>query len=69
MKFRKWVEAQGGTTKLGAALGVVSQTVEHWLNGTSTPKALMMQRLVKLGRGAFSYDDIINETKKSRAAK
>ena len=68
MKFRKWVDRQGGPTQLGAKLGVVANTVDAWLMGKSTPKALLMQKLVRMGRGAFDFDDIINETKKSGGA-
>jgi hypothetical protein len=64
MKFKKWVEDQGGPTQVAAKLGIESMTVNHWLCGRTSPKVLVMQRLVKIGRGAFDYDDIINETKK-----
>lgn len=64
MKFKNWVIAQGGSTRLAAKLGLSSMAVQHWLNGTTTPRASSMQKLVKMGKGAFNSDDIINETKK-----
>jgi hypothetical protein len=63
MKFKKWVAAQGGARAVARLLGTESPTVYAWLSGQSTPKALTMQQLVKLGKGAFDYDDIISETK------
>jgi DNA-binding transcriptional regulator YdaS (Cro superfamily) len=67
MKFKNWVKAQGGATKLAARLGIETPTVNHWLWGNCSPRPKMMQRLVKLGKGAFSYDDLINETQKKGA--
>lgn len=64
MKFINWIDAQGGPTPLAAKLGIDSMTVRHWILGNATPKALVMQRLVKMGKGAFGYDDIINVTSK-----
>ncbi len=66
MRFTNWIKAQGGSTCVAAKLGVEAPTVNHWIWGNATPKALVMQKLVKMGRGAFDYDDIINETKKKR---
>lgn len=66
MKFKKWVEDQGGATQIAAKLGLETPVVNHWLWGNSTPRALTMQKLVRLGKGAFDYDDIINETTKDR---
>lgn len=65
MKFKKWIQDQGGPRAVGRLLGVESPTIYAWMRGGSTPKALVMQKLVELGRGAFSYDDIINETKRN----
>jgi hypothetical protein len=67
MKFKRWVASQGGATQVAALLGLETPTVNHWLWGNSTPRPRVMQKLVKLGKGAFSYDDIINETTKGRA--
>lgn len=64
MKFKKWVKAQGGPRKVAQKLGIATPVVNHWLWGNATPKVLMLQKLVKIGKGAFDYDDVINETKK-----
>lgn len=64
MKFKKWIEAQGGPRVVAQKLGVESPTVNHWLKSHCTPKATVMVKLVKLGRGAFTFEDIILETKK-----
>ena len=68
-RFTAWIEAQGGATQLAARLNIETNTVHNWLYGKTTPKALVMQALVKMGNEAFSYDDIINETKKQKRGK
>lgn len=67
MKLRKWIESQGGARKVAQILGTESPTIYAWLRGDSTPKVLVMQKIVKLANGALTYDDIINETKNPRA--
>jgi hypothetical protein len=64
MKFKKWIKDQGGPRAIARLLETESPTVYAWLSGAATPNALTMQKLVKLGRGAFDYDDIINDTKR-----
>lgn len=66
MKFKKWVNSQGGATAVAARLGLSSMAVTQWLSGKSTPKAVLMQKLVKMGRGAFDFNDIIGETKRGK---
>lgn len=66
MKFKKWIEAQGGPRVLALKLGVESPTVNHWLKSRATPKALVMLKLMKLGKGAFTFEDMIQETKKPK---
>lgn len=63
MKFSKWLR-QKGPKKVAKMLETESPIVYAWLRGDSTPKALTMQKLIEFGKGAFSYDDIINDTKK-----
>ena len=63
MKFKKWIELQGGPKALARKLGTESPTVYAWLRGAASPKALTMQKIVKMSRGALSYDDIIDATK------
>ncbi len=66
MKFRRWVDAQGGPKGVGEKLGISANRVRMWLRRESSPQAILMQKLVKSGRGKFSYDDLINETTKGR---
>lgn len=66
MKFRNWIKTQGGPVPVARSLGTESPTVYAWLSGVSTPSAVTMQRLVKMGKGAFDYGDIINETCKAK---
>lgn len=63
MKFRNWVQAQGGPKTLGRRLRINKFTIYAWLNRGTTPGTRLMQKLVSMGNGAFDYVDIINETK------
>lgn len=69
MKFSKWVETKGGAEGLATLLGIKAPRIRAWLRGQTTPQALLLQRIVKLSRGALTYDDVINETKKKRVKK
>ncbi len=69
MKFKKWVLAQGGPKAVGRLLNVNQFTVYAWFRQQTTPRAKLMQKLVKLGKGKFTYADIIIETKSSRGWK
>lgn len=62
MRFFNWIEKHS-VREVARMLDTESNTVFNWTSRKATPKALVMQRLVKLGQGAFDYDDIINDTK------
>lgn len=66
MKFKQWIENQGGAAKVAARLGLNRVTVETWMQGKNSPTALRMRQIVKLARGAVSYEDIVLETTKGR---
>ena len=66
MTFFNWIKANGGKAATAELLGVSLQSIDHWLAGRSTPKALIMQRIVKVSNKQVSYDAIINETTKNR---
>jgi hypothetical protein len=61
MKFRKWLIAFGTPTELGAKLKVTEATVRGWIKGNALPRGITMQHLVKMGKGAFDYKDIVTE--------
>jgi hypothetical protein len=63
MRFNKWIKKQGGPRAVAQLLGTESPTVRAWMRKSATPRAVVMQQLVKMGKGAFSYEDIISETK------
>ena len=69
MKFRNWVESQGGAKAVGKLLGISRPRVNHWLYRNNAPKLVILQKLVKLGKGAFDYDDVIKETTKKGVRK
>lgn len=62
MGFLKWIENEGGAKGVARMINTESPTVCAWLTGIATPRASLMVKLVKLGRGAFSFEDIITET-------
>lgn len=63
MKFQKWIKDQGGPREVARLLGTSAPTIHHWVKRKNSPKAVVMQELVKLGDGAFSWEDIVNDTK------
>lgn len=66
MKFRKWIEAKGGPRAVSRLLKLSDSTVYKWLACEVSPTAKRMIDLVKLGKGQFTYEDIIKETKKGK---
>lgn len=66
MKFRKWIETQGGPIKVGRLVGLNKYTIYAWLYRGISPTAKNMIKLVKLGKGAFDYEDIVLETQNKR---
>lgn len=63
MKFKDWVfNTQGGVVPLAYKLGIDPMTIKQWFRRKSHPKIFTMQRLVKMGKGKFSYEDVIRET-------
>lgn len=63
MKFKNWVDAQGHTA-LAKRLGLHKFTVAAWFREkAATPRVGTMLLLVRWGKGAFSLEDIIKETR------
>lgn len=60
MKFRKWLGTID-TNTLAYRLKVTVPCVRTWVRGTSLPKGITMKKLVRLGKGAFDYRDIVLE--------
>jgi len=69
MKFREWIDTQGGPPAVAKLLGVDVYRVRTWVRSEATPKALLMQKIVKIAKGAVSYDDIITGTTRNRKRK
>ena len=69
MKFFKWIESQGGPKEVARLLGTESPTVKAWINGRASPRPQLMIKLVKLGKGAFDYKDIVLETTRVKKVK
>ena len=56
--FKEWIEEQG-VEELTRKLNVEKNTINYWRAGFSIPRPWQMQKIVKLSRGAVSYQDII----------
>lgn len=69
MMLSTWIKKQGGTGAVGKLLNVERNCVYAWLHGTSIPRPITMQQVVKKSRGAVSYDDMIEEYKVNMAKK
>jgi hypothetical protein len=61
-KFRKWIDDEGGPKVVASNLRLNYRTVYFWLEGINSPTARLMVDLVKAGKGAFTYQDIIHCT-------
>lgn len=61
--FAKWVHEQGGYSVVCKLLGVSRAALHLWFAQQTGPKLVTAQYIVKLAKGAVTYDDIINETK------
>jgi hypothetical protein len=69
MKFKNWVISQGGPKAVGRLLKVNQFTVYAWFRAQCLPRPRHIKKLVKLGNGAFSFEDILNETQESKGWK
>lgn len=65
-RFFSWIEEQGGAKAVARMLDTESPTVNSWLRKKARPRDETKQILVRLGKGAFDLNDIINETKPQR---
>ena len=66
-KFRAWVVSQSDQAEtarqiVAAKLDKHPRAIYYWLQGRASPTAKYLEILVKLGKGAFSYQDIIDCT-------
>lgn len=69
LSLREWVEKVGGLDKAGKLLGVHPETIKGWYYQKSTPLPLVMREIVRISRGAVTFDQIIAETKGVRPLK
>lgn len=60
MKLDKFIQEHGGVTKLSKKLKVGQGRVSNWKTGRCLPDDKSKYRLVKLGKGKITYDEIIN---------
>ena len=61
LRFKGWIDNYG-QSKLAIKLKVTRGATNAWSLGIATPNAQLMPKLVALGRGAFTYEDIIKDT-------
>ncbi len=60
-KFRAWV-LEKSVEEVAKKLRKHPRAVYYWLNSKASPPARIMEKLVLLGDGAFSYQDVIDCT-------
>ncbi len=60
-KFREWVLTET-TERVAKNLNKHPRAIYYWLTSRASPTAKYLEKLVKLGKGAFSYQDIIDCT-------
>jgi len=61
MRFTNWVHARD-LNALAKTLGVRPSTVKFWLYGYRTPRKNRIKKLLTMGKGSFSFEDILKET-------
>lgn len=61
MKFKKWVDAQGGARVVSRLLGVHQDTIYKWIREGHMPRVSHLLKLVNLSQGAFTIEDIVRE--------
>lgn len=62
MKFKNWVDANGGAGRVALLLNIDRQRIYRWLDRKCTPQSRMVLQLVELGGGAFTAEDVLRET-------
>ena len=63
--FMKWLHAEG-VKNVARLLGTESPTVKAWLYKGCCPRSDTMVKLVELGKGAFTLEDIVKECATSK---
>lgn len=63
MNFQNWISSNGRPVGVGLKLRIEPARIRAWLSGRACPQVTLMRRLVEAGKGAFTYEDIILETK------
>lgn len=58
-KFKDFLDKQGSVAIIAERLGVTRRLIYFWKEGDCMPSAEMAFRLVRWGKGAFTYEDIV----------
>jgi hypothetical protein len=64
-RFRDWVMAQS-VRKLAKKINCPLSTVYSWVQGVNVPRLERARQLVKLAKGAFTLDDLLNESSRNQ---
>ncbi len=64
-----FVKKNGGTAGVSKMLRVQRSAIYAWLDKTVLPRPVVMQRIVKLSKGAVSYDALISDYARRKPAK
>ncbi len=60
--FQEWVVDFGGSKKVAEKLKVSVDSIKHWKARKGSPKVGTIVELVKLSKGALTYESIIEST-------
>jgi len=67
-RFGRFVDSYG-TARLAEKLDVTRSAVQKWLAGASSPSHELRLRLVAIGRGRITFDDIESHREEVRDAR
>ena len=56
--FLLWID-EVGASKLAQKLGIHPSCVTHWKQGKHRPRVHHMKEIVRLSKGALTYEDIM----------
>lgn len=59
-KFRAWILATGGKESLAERMGKSPRAIYKWMSAETAPTGKDLVELRKLGKGAFTIDDVID---------
>lgn len=66
--FKNWIYKMGHLN-VAVKIGTTERNVWWWSSGITMPKAIHMQKIVRISQGEVTYEDIIDGHIKAKALK